>query len=139
MKRPDRLASSQGLLLVEAVLSAVVIAVGLVFISRGLGGQLRSLEVVEAYDRLLPLAQSKLSELEGWGLKQQTIPQAEWEGEFEEPDAGCLWQLKASARAVVADSPELSNATLTVYFKSSPARKVTLEAVWPSSWLTGGA
>ncbi len=91
MKRPGRRASQQGLLLVEAVLSAVVIAVGLVFISRSLGGQLRALSTVEAYDTLLLLAQSKLAELEGWGLKQQPIPSQQLRGSFGEPYGGYRW------------------------------------------------
>lgn len=140
MKRPDPLASPKGILLVEAVLSAAVIAVGLVFISRSLGGQLRSLEAVEAYDRLLPLAQSKLKELEGWGLKQQVIPQEQRQGEFGEPDSGYLWLLKASAHALPADSAAtLSDVTLTVHSKDNPSRQVSLQAVWPTSWLEGSS
>ena len=134
MKRPDRLASQRALLLVEAVLSAVVIAVGLVFISRGLGGQLRTLEAVESRDRLLPLAQSKLSELEGWGFKQQAVPPEQLSGEFAEPNRGYHWELKASARAVPEGSPALSNVRLSVHSENNPERQVALEAVWPSAW-----
>ena len=62
MGRPAKSSSRRGLLLVEAVLAAVVIAVGLVFISRGLAGQLRALRTVEEYDTLLSLGHGKLLE-----------------------------------------------------------------------------
>ena len=134
MKRPDKRVSQQGLLLVEAVLSAVVIAVGLVFISRGLGGQLRALSTVEAYDTLLPLAQSKLAELEGWGLKQQPIPSQQLRGEFGEPSRGYRWEVQTLPRPVVAGTPPLTDVTLTVQSGAEHSRAVTLSAVWPASW-----
>lgn len=137
MKLPDRLASQKALLLVEAVLSAVVIAVGLVFISRGLGGQLRSLEVVEAYDALLPLAESKLHELEALGLKQQVIPQNLFKGEFDEPHEGFYWELRAVAHPVPSGTPAFSDVSLAVYSEYQTKRKVTLNAVWPSLWIDG--
>ena len=137
MKRPDRLASSQGLLLVEAVLSAVVIAVGLTFITRGLGGQLRALEAVEAYDKLLPLAQSKFNELEGLGLKQKAIPNSELEGNFDAP-SGYHWQLEKKSHTVSSGAPALTDVTLMVFSEANPKRKVSLSGVWPTAWLEGG-
>ena len=134
MKRPGRRASQQGLLLVEAILSAVVIAVGLVFISRGLGGQLRALSTVEAYDTLLPLAQHKLIELEGWGLKQQPIPSQQLRGEFEEPYRGYRWDVRTVPHPAVAGAPSLTDLTLTVQGSAEGSRTVTLSVVWPASW-----
>ena len=139
MKRPDRLVSSQGLLLVEAVLSAVVIAVGLVFISRGLGGQLRAIEAVEAYEELLPLAQSKLNELEGWGLKQQVIPERELAGHFIKPYEGYHWRLEYALHRLPSEGPSLSDIKLVVFFgeEKDSKRKVTLEGIWPAAWFSG--
>ena len=64
MKRPAKWYSRQGLLLVEAVLSAVIMAAVLVFISRGLGGQLRALRTLQDYDALCALAESTLERWE---------------------------------------------------------------------------
>ena len=130
-------ASQQGLLLVEAVLSAVVIATGLVFISRGLGGQLRALEAVEAHETLLPLAQSKLAELEGWGLKQKTaIPARQLSGQFSEPYQAYRWTVETVPHAVGPESPALTltDVTLTVRGPGESSRAVALSAVWPASW-----
>ena len=73
MKPPAKRASRRGLLLVEAVLSAVVIGVGLSFITRGLASQLRALRSVEEYDTLLSLARSTLQELEANGLLERKV------------------------------------------------------------------
>ena len=127
-------ASQQGLLLVEAVLSAVVIATGLVFISRGLGGQLRALEAVEAHDTLLPLAQSKLAELEGWGLKQAAIPSRQLSGQFPEPYQAYRWKVETAPHPVGPESPPLTDVALTVQGSADSSRVVVLSAVWPSSW-----
>ncbi|MBI4341696.1 MAG: hypothetical protein HY598_05385 [Candidatus Omnitrophica bacterium] len=134
MKRQAGRASQQGLLLVEAVLSAVVIAVGLVFVSRALGGQLRALAVAEAYDTLLPLARAKLLELEGWGLKQAPIPSQQLSGSFDDPYEGYQWRVRATPHHAEAGGPSMTDVVLTVSKTGEPGRAVTLMAVWPSSW-----
>lgn len=136
MRRQDRLGSRRGLLLVEAVLSAVVIATGLVFVSRALGGQLAALRRIEETDAMLTLARGKLLELESLHLAGS--PPAAREGPFDEPSADYRWALDTELRADAAQkdgSPAAAEAALTVGRGDPPAAAaVTLTAVWPSAW-----
>ncbi|OGX28665.1 MAG: hypothetical protein A3B78_01000 [Omnitrophica WOR_2 bacterium RIFCSPHIGHO2_02_FULL_67_20] len=135
MRRPARLGSRRGLLLLEAVLSAVVVVVGLVFITRALGGQLGALRRIEEADATLALARGKLLEWESRRLAG--LPPADREGAFDEPFAGYRWVLSAEPRADVTKtdgSPAAADATLTVERESPPASSTTLTAVWPANW-----
>jgi hypothetical protein len=135
MRRPARLGSRRGLLLVEAVLSAVVIAAGLVFINRALGGQLAALRRVEETDAALALARGKLLELESLRLAG-TAPSTVT-GEFDEPFAGYRWALSTGVRPdlVKDDGTSLAaDASVTVEREGPPASAATLTAVWPSAW-----
>lgn len=135
MGKSDSHVWQQGLLLVEAVLAAVVIATGLVFISRGLGGQLRALRFVEQYDDLLPIAEGKLNELEAWGLRWEGIPSTQQEGSFKEAPS-CRWRMSASARSAASDAPTLSDVTLKVWCgEENGSRQTVLRAVWPAAWI----
>ena len=128
--------SRQGLLLVEAVLSTVVIAVGLVLISRALSGQLKAVETVEQYDTLLGLAQGKLVEFENEQLVGRSLPDAH-EGDFDAPYAPYHWTIKTSARDDPADEngkPLTSAVVLTVYRTDRPSAAVQLTAIWPIDW-----
>ena len=148
MKPPVKRASQRGLLLVEAVLSAVVIGVGLSFITRGLASQLRALHTVEEYDTLLNLARSTLQELEANGLldSRRKVP-ANGHGLFEQPHAqdGTLrtyaWDLKVTSREAPEDLKDsageslTSDVVLTVQRHDRPSSTVRLTAVWPSTWM----
>jgi len=153
-----RRSSPRGLLLVEAVLSAVVIAVGLVFVSRGLANQLKAMETVAAYDRLLTLARRKWLELEAGQLSVPPMNEEQPRGSFgsveeQGPDSAFQWAITASRRPKLGlDSrgePLMSEVTLTVSrlpqaedgaggSAGDPGRRgpvVIQSAVWPSDWV----
>ena len=140
MGRPVKSSSSQGLLLIEAVLAAVVIATGLVFISRGLSGQLRALRTTEEYDVLRSLANGKLVELEGDRLARASRS-APTDGMFPDPYADYHWALRATPRQGKADLkdkdnvPLTSDIALTVTRQRAPSSSVTLRAIWPTAWV----
>ncbi len=133
MARQAKYASQQGLLLVEAVLSAVVIATGLVFISRGLGGQLQALRRLEETDTLLRLARGKLTELEAALVAQRLPPDRT--GSFERPDEGYRWTVTATRRPGEPGEPLVAEVALTVARESSASPGMTLVAAWPEEWL----
>jgi hypothetical protein len=120
------------------VLSTVVIAVGLVFVSRALSGQMKALQVVGEYDALLALAQGKLLELEAQRLSGSPLPVAR-EGSFPEPYQGYEWRFAAADRE--ADpldedgKPLSSEVTLTVQRADRGASAIRLSAMWPIDWV----
>lgn len=122
----------QGALLVEAILSAVVIAVGLAFITRALGGQLKALQRVEEYAVLVELAQETMRTTEA-DVQAGRLPRGSREGAFPEPHAAYQWTLSAAA----LDAPDLavsaSRVTLSVFRADHPSSKFSVQAVWPSS------
>ena len=134
MGPPVTCSSSRGLLLVEAVLSAVVIATGLIFISRGLSGQLKALRTTEAYDVLLSLASGKLLELEGDRLARPSRG-APMDGTFPDPYADYHWGLVATPRDGPLDlkdnanTPLTSDIVLTVTQHGTSSSSVTLRAI----------
>ena len=135
MRRPARLGSRRGLLLLEAVLSAVVIAVGLVFINRALGGQLGALRRIEEADATLALARGTLLEWES--LRLAGLPPADREGAFDDPFAGYRWRLSTEPRADVTKADgtvAAADAAMTVERERPPASSTTLTAVWPIEW-----
>jgi hypothetical protein len=130
-----------GLLLVEAVLSAVVIAVGLVAISRGLANQLKALRTLEEHETLRSLAIHWLRETEGMLSHDpaQVIPWAQdLEAMFEPPHEQYRWAL-----AVVPseESPESPSSVahrelhLSVQRDDRPSSRVELVVLWPDNWL----
>ena len=127
--------SRRGLLLVEALLSAVVIAVGLVFISRGLSGHLKALRTLEERDTLLALTRSQLLQLESERFFGQRGDSA---GDFEAPVAGYRWALAATPRADLTDqagAPLATEVILTVERSGPPASALRLQSVWPLDWV----
>ena len=140
MQRLAKWSSPRGLLLVEAVLSAVVIAVGLVFISRGLSGQLKALRMTEEREVLCSLAGGKLLELESDRLARASHGAA-MEGAFPDPYADYHWVLVATPRQGQFDlkdkdsTPLTSDVVLTVARRDAPASSVTLRAIWPAAWV----
>ena len=140
MGPPVKSSSSRGLLLVEAVLSAVVIATGLIFVSRGLSGQLNALRTMEEYDALLSLANGKLLELEGDRLARASSG-APMEGAFPDPYAAYYWVMVATPRQGPSDlrasdgRPLTSDIFLTVAQSGASSSSVTLRAIWPSEWV----
>lgn len=141
MARPAKCSCRQGLLLVEAALCAVVIAVGLVFISRALGSQLRALQSIQNYDVLLGLAESQLDELEGHRLIRH-LPSAPRRGSFAQPYQDYEWAIEATPRFGAGDlvgaddQPLTSDVVLTVRRVGSSGQVLTIHAIWPSEWVT---
>ena len=136
MQRPVTCGSRQGLLLVEAVLAAVVIAVGLVFISRGLSSQLRAVRTIDEQQTLLALAQDTLVGLESRLAAGQTLASS-LEGGFEAPYESYRWSVMVEPRSDQTDalgSPLAGDVFVTVQRERPPAA-VTLGAVWPKEWL----
>jgi len=117
---------------VEAGLSAVVIAVGLVFITRALGSQLKALQRVEEYAVLTDLAQHALRtmDVDVQAGKPSRGPQ---DGSFDEPYQAYQWALSATALDD-RDLPfEMSRVTLSVQRTDRPASTFSVHAIWPTA------
>ena len=137
MTRPAKCSSRAGLLLVEAVLSAAVIAVGLVFITRGLANQLKAVRALEERETLLALARWKLTELESGLLFGRPLA-PDLQGDFAEPYQAYQWSLAFRSRKDLTDQDGTSLAsdvTLTVTHAQPPSASVTLGAIWLRSWI----
>lgn len=139
MKPPAKLRfSRQGLLLVEAILAAVVIATALVFVSRSLGGQLNTVRSLEQYQVLSLLAQSKLDELQGMAAAQIPLGAADLDGTFDAPYDNYRWEVETRPRQDVT-TPEgasaASDVSVTVSRIEGRPGSFTLHAVWLAEWL----
>ena len=146
MHRPPRWLPIRGLLLIEAVLAAVVIATGLVFVSRGLGSQLAALRRIEEYDHLIALAGRKLAELEAQRLPgpphlehEARRGVFELEGDRAQGDA-YEWQVAAIPRPDLPTDagghPLYSEVTLIVRHANHPRSPVvSLSEIWPNNWV----
>ena len=123
----------RGVLLVEAVLSAVVIAVGLTFITRALGSQLKALQRVEEYAVLTELAQQAMRTMEV-DVQASKLPRGPQDGSFDAPYQTYQWALSAAALDG-RDLPfEMSRVTLSVHRADRrPASRFSVQAVWPST------
>ncbi|HEX9779840.1 MAG TPA: hypothetical protein VGB20_01350 [bacterium] len=123
--------AKQGFLLVEAVLAAAVIALGLAVISRGLSGQLRALAALDAHEARLALARNGLLELER-GIPDGQPGPAATGGAGAAPYEGYVWRVRA---AQVEDLDEEAQPLSRVTVEAAPAgadRPITrLTAVWP--------
>jgi len=122
---------------VEAVLSAVVIAVGLSFITRALGGQLKALQGIEEYAVLAELAQRTMRLCEA-DVQDGRQPRGLREGTFHEPYAAYEWTMSAAElSAIELSAPDLtvpvSRVTLSVRRSDHPSSKFSVQAVWPTS------
>ena len=127
----------EAFLLVEAIMTIVVIAVGLVFITQGLGGSLKALAALTRYDRLLRLAESQLDQLQA--EVQQFHLLASREGEFETPDQDYRWSVSL-APVQSEDMPEstaavMCSVTVTVSHAADPSPAVRIQSLWPASWV----
>lgn len=136
MARQDNQRSQRGLLLVEAILSAVVIGVGLVFVTRGLASHLKALRAVEEYDTLLSLAQTKLLELEAERqFRATSTPQSEGEFDTSQQTRPCpapRWKVAAKQQEAEETKTAPSEITLRVWCGERPSTSITVSAVWPT-------
>lgn len=134
MPRPDllpRFSSARGVLLVEAVLASVVVAVGLSFITRGLGSQVQAFGAMEEYDTLARLADDVLGDIQR-DAQAGHPPRRAPAGTFEAPDAAYRWTI--SAAPLPSTDPDLSVARVTVRIARADGtgRAQAVEAVWPT-------
>ncbi len=137
MRSRATLPSSPGFLLVEAIVSAVVIAVALSFISRGLSSQLRTLGRLEEYQTVLALAHGKMLELEGVLLPGGSLD-AGLRGAFEDPYDAYQWEVTTDPRQDLLGEDDVqlaSDVTLTVTHTQRASPSVRLGAVWLRKWL----
>ena len=116
----------------EAVLSAVVIAVGLAFITRALGSQLNALQRVEEYAVLAELAQQAMRTHEAQ-VQAGRPPRGPREGAFHEPYAAYEWTLSAAELDDLDLAVPASRVTLSVFRADRPASRYAVQAVWPTS------
>ncbi len=138
MKQPVSPCSRKGILLVEAVLCAVVIATGLVFISRALGSQVKALRSIEAYETLSWLGRSKLLELEterlaavaSSELMSPPLP-GERSGTFEPPYNTFTWEVTAKDDAG-KNEHDLVMREVIVTVQAPNTTRLQLVAVWPA-------
>ena len=138
MQRRAKCRCREGLLLVEAALSAVVIALGLIFISRGLSSQLKALRTLEEQDTLLALATGKLTELETLHLFGRSSS-GQFTGTFDPPYQQYRWTLAMHPNETLTDpqhQPLADDVALTVERTNPPASAVRLRAVWPREWMS---
>ena len=133
MRRPARWSSAGGLLLVEAVLASVVIATGLVFITRGLANQLKALRTFEEYDRLLSLAHTELLELEQRRLIRQLPSQAK-DIPLDEPYARYHWTVTVTTLPQPEGQEEplpMCEVTLALRRVDGASSQVSVSSLWP--------
>ena len=113
------------------MLSAVVIAVGLAFITRALGSQLKALQRVEEYAVLRDLAQQALRTMEV-DLQAGKLPRGPHEGSFGEPYQDYQWKF-STTELEDPDLPlEMSRVTLSVTRSDPPGPTYSVQAIWPS-------
>jgi hypothetical protein len=120
------------------VLAAVVIATGLVFVSRSLGGQLNAVRSIEQYQLLTTLTQGKLDELQARVLAGLPLTAEDRRDSFQAPYENYRWELESRPRGDVL-GPEgtsvASDVTLTVSRIDGRPASFTLETVWLTEWL----
>lgn len=130
-----RLWQRHAFLLVEATLTAIVIAGGLVFISRGIAGSLKALSTIQQYDRLLQLAESTFNELETQA--QQFHISLPREGTYDPPNSGYRWKL--AGRPFEGGPDDLAGTfqviTLTVSRGDTNVPLMCFTTLWPTEWI----
>ena len=130
-QHPGSDAGARGALLVEAVISAVVITVGLVGVSRALSAQLQGLESVEGYAVTTELAQRLAAELER-PVQAGVPPSVERSGTFESPYDAYGWQLSAEPLEAASTGVLVSRVTITIRAEEGRGAAWSVDTVWPS-------
>ena len=126
-----RRGGSRGILIVEAIISAVVIAVGLAFITRSFGTQLQALKAIEERAVLANLAQAAWLDVES-AVQRGVVPVQSSVGRFAEP----FEQYERIYAAVSLGDDGLlatSEVSVTVRRAEGAGPAMTLRAVWPTA------
>ncbi len=125
-----------GFLLVEAALTAAVLAIGLIAITQGIGSSLRSLAAIQRYETLLRLAESQLAELEVQAQGSQKHPA---NGPWQPLGNTSQWKLSqeklSSPNIPQAVSDAVRLVTLTVSPQDAEQPHVSLQTIWPKEWI----
>lgn len=124
--------SQRGLLLVEAILSAIIVAVGLVFVSRALSSELKALQVVEESAAVSSLASNMLREMDGL-VQSGQAPATKREGTFDSPNAGYRWAL--AAQDTGEPEPRYGIVRLTIRRVRDDAVVTVMRALWPMAFV----
>lgn len=138
MSRPARCGWDAGFLLVEAAVTALLLGVGLLFISRNLSGTLKALESVKQRGTLTLLAESAMAELETKVRQGQDIPRTE---HFAKPYEAYEWLLTVEPVDLplvglpTEQEKPFSEITLEVR-RGERGQMVRLVMLWPTAWLT---
>ncbi len=134
MPQPATWRSQRGFLLVEAALSAIVVAVGLVFVSRALSSELKALQVVEESSTVSPLADATLRAMSSLVQSGRT-PGAKRDGAFESPNAGYRWSMSAQPLEAGDAPPRYGMITLTIRRVRDEALVSSTRALWPVEFI----
>jgi len=134
MRPPATWRSQRGLLLVEAILSAIVVAVGLVYVSRALSSELKALQVVEESTAVSSVASNMLCEMDGL-VQSGRAPVAMREGTFDPPNAGYRWVLSARPLDTGEPEPRYGMVRLTIRRVRDDAVVAVMRALWPIAFV----
>lgn len=134
MKRPGTSSWRRGLLLVEAGLAAVAIAVGLVFLTRGLSSQLRAIRRLQEQSSLQAAARNLLVEQEGarvFGRRGSQETAGTVEG-----DAGTYAWAMTTAPCEALRNPLATEVTLALQPPTGqPGPSIGFRSIWPLDWI----
>lgn len=118
------------------MLTAVILVVGLVWISRGIGGSLKALSTLQQYHQMLQLAESTLNNVE---VEAQVFRNLrDRQGAFPAPHALLQWTLTITpVPYALGDVPPERMRAVTVTVSRADARppSVRLLTMWPSDWV----
>jgi hypothetical protein len=114
------------------MLAAVVIAVGLVFITRGFSSQLKALQTVQAYETLIMLARTRLLALEAERVARP-IAEPLREGAFDAPYQQYRWSI--TTQPLEDEGAPYREMILTVRRGEDSSSTVRLSSIWPTEWI----
>ena len=126
----------QAFLLVEASLTAAVIVVGVVFVSRGMASSLHAFSRLQEIGPALRCAQTFLNELEAMAQQAGAVSAREGACGQSSPDDSWALTTQPLPADIVEVSPEAFwVVTVTVSRQGSPRSLARLETIWPRQWV----
>ena len=131
-----RPARRSGFLLVEAMMAAVAIGVGLVAISQGIGASLQALTRLEERQRAWQLAESIARQLEA-EARYAPVP-AQRSEPCAPPDSAYAWTYVATpvtGAAAASFVEPVVFVTIVVHRADDEHGQVRLTTLWPASWV----
>ena len=120
----------KGLLIVEAILATVVIAVGLSWTLRSLSNQLKALRTIDSSSTFIRVADAIFMEVES-DVREGRSSRLAAEGVVEDSPIFYRWSF---ATQPTADS-DITQVVLTVSSAQGHLASRTLRELWPSSWI----